>query len=565
MAYGVGWQALNIAIPLLVGRALDEGIFRRRAGPGITWGLAVLVVAVGSGLCAGGRNYLAMLNAARAETRLRDRLVTSALHQPSAFHDRVGVGDIISRVSSDAKAASRPAEFAGHCAGLLFSVVTVSVILIFINPELGLIALSIVPVGAAAVVIRGSGRYEAAVRRRQVERAAASQMFEEAISSARMIQGLGAGPALNQRLDRINKQIVDAGVVIGRMDATLQALLQTIPLIVVAAVFVVGSGMITSGRFSPGDLVVFASYEGSLAATFAMLGEDYRWWRQALASEGRVREVLVHERVAEGEAPWLPAGPPELRVHGVAFAYPGAPRVLDNLDLTVSSGSTVAVVGGTASGKSTLISLLLRLYDPELGRIMIDGRDLRDLRFNDLRRCIGVVFQQPVLIRDTVLANLTLFHPGAGMDEVVAAAKAGGIHETIEAMPNGYGTIIGEAGRTLSGGQRQRLALARALVADPPLLLIDEPTAAVDARRERELAATLGPILEHRTAVVVSRRPVILGLADRVIVLADGSVAEAGTHTQLVEQSGRYRDLIGVGRPAPATSAGTRPEPLPTL
>ena len=556
MAFGIGWQALNISIPILLAQALDKGIFPRRVGPGIGWAIAVLAAALGSGLCAGGRNYLALLNAARAETGLRDRLVTAALYQPSSFHDKVGVGDILSRVSSDAKAAARPAEFAGHGAGLVFGVVSISVILISINPWLGLLALAIVPASAAAVVIRGSGRYETVVRGRQVQRAAASQMFEQAISSARMIQGLGAGPALNARFARVNTDIVESGVLIGKMDATLQALLQTMPLIVVAVVFVLGTGMIRGGTFSPGDLVIFASYEGSLATTFAMLGEDYRWWRQALASEGRLREVLVRERAPEGHVPWRPAGAPEVRVRGLAFHYPTGAEILHDLDLSVASASTVAVVGGTASGKSTLISLLLRLYDPDRGSITIDGRDLRDLRFDDLRRCIGVVFQQPVLIGDSVLANLTLFHPGATMDEVVAAAKAGGIHDAIEAMPDGYGTVLGEAGRTLSGGQRQRLALARALVANPPVLLIDEPTAAVDAHRERELAATLEPVLAGRTTVMVSRRPAILRLADRVVVLDHGAITEAGNHADLIDRSPRYRTLVGAGRhtPRPAHS-----------
>jgi ATP-binding cassette subfamily B protein len=552
MAYGTGWQALNIVIPLLVGEALDKGVFPRRVGSGMLWAVAVLAAAVGSGLCAGGRNYLALMNDARAQTGLRDRLVTSALHQPTSFHDRVGVGDLLSRVSSDARAAARPAEFAGHGTGLVFGVVAISTILIVLNPLLGLIALAIVPVGLAAVALRGSGRYESVVRQRQVERAAGSQMVEQGVSSARMIQGLGAGHALEARFGQVNDCIVDSGIAIGRMDATLHAALQTLPLIVVAAVFGLCATLIGQGTFSPGHLVVFCSYEGSMAATFAMLGEDFRWWRQAMASEGRLREVLVHERVAEGEVPWRPAGPPELRANGVTFAYPDAPDVLRQIDLSVPSGSTVAVVGGTGSGKSTLVSLLLRLYDPQLGSITIDGRDLRDLRFDDLRRCVGVVFQQPILIHDTVLANLTLFHPDATRDAVEAAAKAGGIHETIEAMANGYGTILGEAGRTLSGGQRQRIALARALVGDPKLLLIDEPTAAVDARRELELAGTLRAALQGRTAVIVSRRAAILALAQRVVVLVDGQVAEEGTHDELSRHSPQYRSLIGVERPKPS-------------
>jgi ATP-binding cassette subfamily B protein len=550
MGYGIGWQGLNVVIPLLVGQALDHGVFPRRFGSGVAWAMAVLVVAVGSGLCAGGRNYLALLNEARAESGLRDRLVTSALHQPISFHDRVGVGDILSRVSSDAKAAARPAEFAGHCAGLVFGVATTSAVLIVLNARLGLVALSVIPVGLAAVVIRGSGRYEKVVRRRQAERAAASEMVEQGISSARMIQGLGAGPALDGRFGRLNDKIARSGVLIGRMDATLQAVLQTLPLLVVAVVFVVGSDMIAHGSLSPGNLVVFASYEGSLAATFAMLGEDFRWWRQAVASEPRLREVLVHERLADGEWPWRPASAPELRVHAASFGYPGGQAVLKRLDLWVPPASTVAVVGGTGSGKSTLISLLLRLYDPQEGSITIDGRNVRDLRFDDLRQCVGVVFQQPMLIHDTVLANLTLFHPEATWAEVVAAAKTGGIHDTIDALPDGYSTILGEAGRTLSGGQRQRLALARALVVDPPVLLIDDPTSAVDALREREMARALGPALKGRTAVIVSRRPAILRLADRVVLLEDGRVTAEGAHEQLTAQSQRYRDLVGLGRPA---------------
>jgi ATP-binding cassette subfamily B protein len=220
--------------------------------------------------------------------------------------------------------------------------------------------------------------------------------------------------------------------------------------------------------------------------------------------------------------------------------------VLDHLDFTVKAETTLGLVGPTASGKSTLISLLLRFYDPDSGAITLDQVDLRDLRFDDLRRRVGVVFQQPLLLADTVAANLSLFRPDATIHDLVHAAKAAGIHDTIAALPDGYDTVLGEVGRTLSGGQRQRLGLARSLVADPPLLLLDEPTAAVDARRERELASTLRPILKGRTTVLVTRRPVMLELTDEVAILEDGRIIETGTHAELAAHSARYRRLIGL-------------------
>jgi ATP-binding cassette subfamily B protein len=268
-----------------------------------------------------------------------------------------------------------------------------------------------------------------------------------------------------------------------------------------------------------------------------------------VAAAARVTEVL-EERPAMVEAArprrLRPHAPADVRFRGVRFAYEaGRPPVLDGFDLDVPAGTSVALVGATGSGKSTVAALLGRFYDVQAGAVEVGGVDVRELRLDDLRHAVGLVFEDTFLFSDTVRANIGFARPEAAEDEVRAAELAGA-HDFVAALPEGYETVLGERGFSLSGGQRQRIAIARAILADPAVLVLDDATSAVDATKEHEVLGALRAVLEGRTTIVIAHRAATIALADRVAVLEAGRVVEEGTHRELLARSGRYRRLLAL-------------------
>jgi ATP-binding cassette, subfamily B, bacterial len=236
----------------------------------------------------------------------------------------------------------------------------------------------------------------------------------------------------------------------------------------------------------------------------------------------------------------------DVRLESVRFGHEGDHAVLEGLDLHVSPGESVALVGATGSGKSTVAGLLARLYDPEDGRVLLDGHDLRDLRLDDVRRAVALVFEETFLFSESVRENIRVGRPDAGDEDVQRAAELAGAADFVEKLPDGYDTILGERGFSLSGGQRQRIAIARAILADPALLVLDDATSAVDATKEHEIRAALGKVMRGRTTLVIAHRPATIALADRVAVLEGGGIVEQGTHGELIAGSARYRALLAL-------------------
>jgi ATP-binding cassette subfamily B protein len=235
-----------------------------------------------------------------------------------------------------------------------------------------------------------------------------------------------------------------------------------------------------------------------------------------------------------------------VRLEDVRFRYQDGRAVLDGLSLEIEPGTSLALVGGTGSGKSTVAALLARFYDVEGGRVTIDGTDVRDLRLADLRRAVGLVFEQTFLFGDSVRANIAYGRPGASLEEVEQAARLAGAHDFVMRMPHGYDTVLGERGYSLSGGQRQRIAIARAILADPAVLILDDATSAVDATKEHEIRSALGAVMRGRTTLVIAHRAATIALADRVAILEGGRIVEQGTHAELIAGSVRYRRLLAL-------------------
>jgi len=541
---GLSWQAAAILAPLVIRHAVDAGIrphdrtqLLLSAGGLVALGLAE---AVGGG----ARHYFAIRNRGRGQASVRDGIFHHALELDARYHDRVGAGELMSRASNDAELVARLLDAMGHTIGYVLTIFGVCAVLLVLDPVLALVVLVPLPFIAFGFW-RYSSRYAERTRLLQEELANATTLVEETVAGVRVVKGLGAGDALSTRFRRQSDAVVRRALDVAGVDAVFLPLLELLPLLAILAVLWLGSRRALEGQISIGTLIAFTSYVTMLVWPMRVIGQRVGTLQQAAAAARRVVEVL---RARSAVVERADAAPAALRGHvrfdDVRFGYdPGRP-VLDALNLELAPGTSLALVGGTGSGKSTVAALLARFYDVEAGSVSIDGVDVRDLRFADLRSAVGLVFSETFLFSDTVRSNIAFARPDATADEVERAARLAGAHEFVERLPNGYDTLLGERGYSLSGGQRQRLAIARAILADPAVLILDDATSAVDATKEHEIRAALAEVMLGRTTLVIAHRAATIALADRVVVLEDGHIVEQGTHAELLGRSVRYRRLL---------------------
>jgi ATP-binding cassette subfamily B protein len=542
---GLLWQTGAVGAPLVVKYAIDHGIVTRDHHTLLVW----LLVLLGVGLlevCAGAfRHLYAIRNRSYSDARVRDALFAHALRLDAAYHDRVGPGELLSRASSDSQHIARMMDAIGHTIGYALTVVAVAVVMLTLDAELALIVLIPVPFISAAAWLY-SRQYERGTRTLQESWAEASTLVEETVSGIRVVKGLGAGDALSARFRSRSREVMDRALHLARLDAVFIPFLEMLPLLGIAAVLFFGGRRVGHG-LTIGSFVAFNAYVVMLVWPMRVLGQRVTTVQKALAASGRITEVLEAEpRLVEPRHPEELDARGDIRLDGVRFGHEGDRYVLDGLDLHVAPGESLALVGATGSGKSTVAGLLARLYDPEGGRVVLDGHDLRDLRLSDVRRAVALVFEETFLFSESVHENIRVGRPEASDDEVRRAAELAGAAAFIEDLPDGYDTILGERGFSLSGGQRQRVAIARAILADPAVLVLDDATSAVDATKEHEIRAALGEVMRGRTTLVIAHRPATIALADRVAVLDGGRIVEEGTHEELLARSARYRTLLAL-------------------
>jgi ATP-binding cassette, subfamily B, bacterial len=322
-------------------------------------------------------------------------------------------------------------------------------------------------------------------------------------------------------------------------------LISFVPMLAQAAVLLVGARMVVQGSLTPGGFVSFTLYLAMLVMPLRSLGMWVGQAQRATASGERIFQVLDEpEDVADpARARDLPPGNGAIRFDGVSFAYLTGRPVLDGVDLELAPGTTVALIGHTGAGKTTLASLVPRFYDATTGRVLVDGVDVRDVTLASLRRAIGVIPQDPFLFSTTVRENIAFGRIGMSDEEVERAARLAEAHEFVERLPEGYDTVIGERGITLSGGQRQRVAIARALAIDPRILILDDATASVDATTEARIRTGLREVMRGRTTLIIAHRLSTIALADEIVVLDGGRIAARGTHDELLETSAVYREI----------------------
>ena len=559
VAIGITWTAAKVAVPQLTKSAIDQGI--ERNGPLLAWSVFIALAGLATGLLTAGRRYLAFRESRWTETLLRERIFGHIQRLHVAYHDKAQTGQLMSRASSDLQQVQQFVVMIPITLSNVAQLFAVTVILALTDWRLAVVALAPLPFINVASR-RFSSRIHPAVLEVQNEQAQLASVVEESVSGVRVVKGLGTESVqfdkLRQEADDIRRVSLKAAIIRSRFLPAIDLL----PSLGLIAVLGYGGHRVINGDMSIGDLVAFNVYLTMLVWPLRNIGMMVALGQRAAAALVRVHEVLstqpavrspdkprslpVRTEVAMGAsvATGVSAATGAVRFEAVHFGYDTDREILRGFDLSIAPGESVALVGATGAGKSTIVRLLLRFYDVTSGRITIDDVDLRRLDLGELRRNVGVVFEDTFLFNDSVRNNIAFAKPDADQSVVEHAARLAGAHDFINQLPDGYATQIGERGYSLSGGQRQRVAIARAIVADPRVLVLDDATSAVDPSKEHEIRDAMRTVMAGRTTIVIAHRPGTIALADRIVLLDEGVVAAVGQHRDLVESSERYREVL---------------------
>ena len=538
-------MAGKVAVPILIRFGIDRGI--RNDGSVWMWALLVGLAGLTAGFFTAFRRYYAFREARWTETKLREQLFGHILSLHIGYHDRSQTGQLMSRASSDLQQIQMFVVMVPITLSNLAMIVVVAVILFITNPLLALVALAPLPLVNLAGR-RFSQAIHPAVQAVQAEQAELATVVEETIGGVRVIKGFGAESVQADRLlieaDDIRRVSIEAA----RVRARFLPAIELLPSIGLIGVLGVGGMQVIDGQLTIGQLVLFNFFVVLLVQPLRMIGMTIAWGQRAAAALERIDEVLtITPAIADPATPrTLPdrAARGRVRFEAVDFGYDRDLPVLVGFDLDLAAGSSVAIVGATGSGKSTVARLLVRFYEPDAGTIRIDGVDIAELRLRDLRRAVGIVFEDTLLFHDSVSANIAFADPDASTDAIERAARLAGAHDFVVDLPDGYDTMLGERGYSLSGGQRQRIAIARAIVADPRVLVLDDATSAVDPSKEHEIRAAMATVMDGRSTIVIAHRPGTIALADSVVLIDGGRAIAAGTHDHLLATEPRYREVL---------------------
>jgi len=551
---GVGWTAAKIAVPLLAAAAIDQGIL-----PGDTQAIimySLLIVGVGAlqAIGTGGRRYAAFRISYRVESDLRERLFAHLQRLHFAFHDHAQTGQLMARANTDIQQVNTLVVLLPLFVSSLLIVVVVVVIMLLQSVTLALLALGALPFLNIAAT-RFSHRIAPVSLRLQEELGDLSGVVEETVAGVRVVKGFGAEQLQARRLETEADDVLEKALEGARLRSRFLPLVDFLPALALVAILWYGGHLVLDGDLEIGALVAFNSFVLMLIWPLRMAGMLLAQASRASASAGRIHQILSTDPAVVDPPhpkPLPPNGAGELRFEQVAFSYGDGPPVLDGLDLVVQAGEAVAVVGPTGSGKTTIARLVSRFYDVDSGSVLLDGVDVRQVKVRDLRRQVGIVFEDTFLFTDTVAENIAFADPEAPLEQVRRAARLAGADDFVSALPDGYDTVIGEQGFSLSGGQRQRIAIARAVLADPRVLILDDATSSVDPTKEHEIRAALGEVMNGRTTLIIAHRAATIALADRVVLIDGGRVIAEGTHDELLATSAKYRDVLAQSDGAPS-------------
>jgi ATP-binding cassette subfamily B protein len=545
---------------VLIGRAIDEGIGPRRLGVIFVVVGYLVGLALARGLFTFLQGYLAERASQGVAYDLRDALFERIERLSFSYYDRVQTGQLVTRLTSDVEQIR---TFAGsgvvQLANAVVMLVGATVLLLYLDWQLALVALAIVPV-IAGLLVRFVGRIRPLFREVQQTLGRLNTVLQEDLLGVRVIRAFAREDYETARYSAVNDDLLDKNLTTVRVFANNFPFVFLFANLGTLAIIWFGGWQVIGGRLSVGDLVAFNTLLGFMLFPILTIGFLSASISRAGASAQRVFDVLdapLDVKDAPDASILLPISC-RVDFDDVSFRYPGSERdILAGVSFTARPGQTVAVLGTTGSGKSTLINLIPRFYDVTRGAVRLDGNDVRDVTLSSLRSQIGIVLQETRLFSGSVRDNVAFGKPQATDEEVVAAAEAAQAHAFIMGLSDGYDTVIGERGIGLSGGQRQRIAIARALLIDPRLLILDDSTSAVDAETEAAIQETLDRLMreKHRTVFVIAQRVSTVRDADLILVLDDGSIAASGTHEELLRDSELYNEILGSQLLSPTETA----------
>ncbi|MDX6588196.1 MAG: ATP-binding cassette, subfamily bacterial [Solirubrobacterales bacterium] len=550
------WLAMGVSvlIPLFIGKAVDVINDGSAADKADLWPLALAIL--GAGVLRLGltvvRRIIAGKVSVAVEFDLRERMYAQLQRLELGFFDTQQTGQLMSRATVDLQSIR---FFLGY--GLIFltqnalTIVLASIVMFALDPPLAALALLPVPV-VVATAARYSRLSRPALQEVQQRLAELTAEAEESVSGIRVVKAFAREEHMLHRFQRSVGRVFDQNVYSTRLRAFYNPLMGFLPSIGLAVVLFVGGRSVIAGDITLGEFTAFYAYVIMLTGPMRMLGTSLGMAQRAAASGNRMFEILDREPRIESapDAPPLPDGLGQVELHDVTLLYgdgTGAEPALESVSMAVEAGSTVALVGPTGSGKTSLVALLARLYDPTSGSVSIDGADLRDVDVASVRRTVSFVADESFLFSASIAENVAYARPEATDEEIEKAARLAQAHGFIERLPDGYDTVVGDRGLTLSGGQRQRVAIARALLADPRILILDDATSSVDARTEAEIKRGLQEVMRGRTTFVVAHRLSTISLADEIVVMDAGRVVDRGTHEELLERCDLYREIAEHG------------------
>jgi len=518
---------------------------------------AVLVFAIFRGVFYYFQSVLTTQVGQEVVIKIRQQLFAHVQRLSLQFHNRTSTGDLLTRFTGDIN------NLRQLLAASLLSLLSESIILIgfvtvmfVMNWRLALLAIITTP-SILILLVYYSSRIRTAARKQRRREGELASRLHETLSNMHIVQMFTHEDEEEERLRKLNKRSLKTGMKATRLEGQLNQGVEISVAVGMALTIWVGVNQVISGRLTPGELLVFVTYMQSFYRPMRRLSRVAERASKASSCVDRITEVLDQDpEIRDGH---LDAGRLRgaIRFEGVSFAYDDGTETLRNIDLEIRTHHTVALVGASGAGKSTMISLLPRLFDASSGRVLIDGHGIRDYTLRSLRENVSVVPQDGALFAGTIRENIAYGNPDATDEEIESAARDANLDDFIARLPGGYETIVSERGVSLSGGQRQRLAIARALVKDAPIVVLDEPTTGLDAASEHSVIVALERLLAGRTAVVIAHRLETIRRADHIVVLEDGAIVDQGTHDHLMERGGRYHDLYRMQFPDLAPSRVT--------
>nr|WP_205616186.1 ABC transporter ATP-binding protein [Streptomyces harenosi] len=540
-------MAVMALVPLITKVIIDD-VIGDHSRSMTTWAGLLVVAALAVYVLTYIRRYYGGRLALDVQHDLRTEMYATIMRLDGRRQDELSTGQVVGRATSDLQLIQSLLFMLPMTIGNVLLFLISLVIMAWLSPPLTLVALAVAP-ALWWIAKRSRTRLHPATWYAQAQAAAVAGVVDGAVSGVRVVKGFGQEEQETGKLREVGRRLFAGRLRTIRLNARYTPALQAVPALGQVAMLALGGWLAVHGHITLGTFVAFSTYLAQLVGPVRMLAMVLTVGQQARAGTERVLELIDTEPAMRDGTKELPAdAPATVEFDDVSFGY-GTPSgetgpVLDGLSFEIRPGETLAVVGASGSGKSTVSLLLPRFYDVTRGAVLVGGHDVRELTLDSLRAAIGLVPEDSFLFSDTVRNNIAYGRPGATDEEIEAAARAAQAHGFISALPDGYDTTVGEHGLTLSGGQRQRIALARAILTDPRLLVLDDATSAVDARVEHEIHEALKEVMRGRTTLLIAHRRSTLNLADRIAVLDDGRLADLGTHEELQERCALYRRLL---------------------